>query len=191
MQISVTLTGTKPMLQHNARLVDPLEPLARELAKVSGKTKKSDSDHLLMMDIEARASVYPTDDGLVGLPTANVYRSIQEGARRFKMGKHVERALVFDDVVEHVLIDGETVSVDDFLKDVANISRMPVRVQRNKVMRSRPILRGWQSTHFFELDHVQLNLEKLEQAIEMAGRVIGIGDFRPRYGTYIATVEAL
>ena len=45
MNFRIRLVGTRPMIQHNARLANPLDPYTQALAKITGKRKKTLEDH--------------------------------------------------------------------------------------------------------------------------------------------------
>jgi len=187
MQITLTLTGTRPMIQHNRRLANPIDPYTRALKQLTGKRKKTDEDIVDIMRIEARASCYETDDGLLGLPTENVWRSLYDAATAFKMGKDIKRALsATGDEVVPLLVGGEPVKVDPYLLEDGAIDYRSVKVGTNRVMRSRPIIANWSSTHTFELFEDVIDKGDLVKVWERAGRLVGIGDYRPTYGTYTA-----
>lgn len=43
--IRIRLTGDRPLLMHSGRLADPLDEIARNLGKVTGKRMKTAADH--------------------------------------------------------------------------------------------------------------------------------------------------
>lgn len=61
-----------------------------------------------------------------------------------------------------------------------------VTVQRSGVTRVRPaMLAGWRVT--FDLDVIlpeYISRERFHDAIQNAGRLVGLGDFRPTYGRF-------
>jgi hypothetical protein len=184
-ELTVRLTGTKPMLQHNGRLANPLDSYTRQLKAITGKRKKTDEDLVDIMLIEARGSCWETDTGILGVPTAAVWRSFYDAAKAYKLGEDVKRALHFADVTQPLLIDGHEVDCDVFLKDPDSVDYRPVKVSGRKTMRARPIIRGaWQTTHTFDLLTDVLQVQSLGPVLERAGRLVGLGDWRPIYGTY-------
>lgn len=189
MRLTIHMTGTRPMIQHNGRLADPINPHTRALKELTAKRKKTDKDLIDIMKTEARGGIYETADGFVGLPTQNVWRSVKDAATAFKRGRDIERALLAADEVEPVLVYGEKVTVDDFLADPNNILYRPVVVQRARTMRARPIVRGWSCSHSFELLTDVIDPRDLKPILERAGRLVGAGDWRPTYGTYTCEVE--
>jgi hypothetical protein len=64
-----------------------------------------------------------------------------------------------------------------------------VVIQRNGVNRIRPaMLKGWRAE--FELQVIlpeYISREILGAAIQNAGRLVGVGDFRPTYGRFMIT----
>lgn len=190
--LTVQIVGTKPMLLHNGRLANPLDPYTRDLKAISNKRTKTDDDRFSMMSIEARGGCYETPDGLLAFPTANVWRSIYDAAKKYKLGKDCTRALFFDDVNEPIYLDGKTVHIDDdnWLQYGTTVDYRPVKVGTSKTMRARPLVpKGWVSTHRLALNESELDLESLYPVFLRASRIIGLGDWRPNFGTYELKVE--
>lgn len=188
--VRVTLTSTMPMLLHNGRLANPLDPHTRALKALTSKRSKTDEDLAAMIQVEARAAAYETPDNEIGLPDANVWRSMQEAAKAYKRGADVARAVIYDPIrVAPVLIDGETINVDEYLKDGEHIDYRPVGVNGRTVMRARPVVREWSTSHEFEVFTDIVNIEDIEMFLERAGRLHGVGDHRPQYGRFTAKVE--
>ena len=194
--INVQLVGTKPLLLHNGRLANPLDPYTRDLAAISKKRNKTDDDRYDMMAIEARGGCYETADGLLAFPTANVWRSIYDAAKKYKLGKACTQALFFDDVNEPIYIDGSTVHIDNdnwlqYGKVDQTIDYRPVKVGMAKAMRARPVVpAGWVMNHRLALNESELELDSLAPVFVRAGEIIGLGDWRPNYGTYKMKVVA-
>lgn len=190
MQFKLKLIGTSAMLQHNGRLANPIDPYTRELKKITGRRKKTDEDLIRVMQIESRGACYEDADGFLGLPALSVYRSIVEACRFDKLGKHAERGLSCADIVERLtLADGTQRHCDDFLSDPANIDYRGTKVGKSRVMRSRPIIAaGWSGVFTFSLNTEVLDLDALMTPIERAGALVGVGDYRPRFGQFRAEV---
>jgi hypothetical protein len=185
MQLNITITGIAPMLQHNGRLANPLDPYTRQIAGISGKRKKTDEDRYDLMKIEARGGCWETTDGTLGIPNEAVWRSIYDAAKAYKRGEDIKRALLIDPDTVPLLIDGDVVDCDIFLKDPEHIDYRPVKIMGKKTMRARPLIpAGWQSTHTAEILEDVIDLGDMAPIFERAGRLVGIGDWRPRYGRF-------
>lgn len=190
MDLTIRLTGIKPMLQHNGRLANPLDPHTRAIKAISKKRSKTDDDLAEMALLEARGSMYETDDGLLGIPNLNVWRAIYDAAKAFKLGEDVKRALLTEPLTVPLLVADEEVKADMFLNDAENLHYCSVKIQRVRTMRARPLVRDWSSTHMFELLTDVIDLQNLGPVLERAGRLVGLGDWRPMYGTFSTEVIA-
>lgn len=187
MEITITLTGICPMLQHNGRLANPLDPHTRALKALTAKRTKTDDDLMAIMLTEARGGCWETDDGLIGLPSAAVWRSIYDASKAFKLGEQIKRSLLFADAdfVDPLEVDGQVHEADIWLKDNDHIDYRPAKVMGRKVMRARPLIpAGWKSTHTFQLLDDVLDSRDLVPVLERAGRLVGVGDWRPTFGRF-------
>lgn len=191
MQLTLTLTGTRPMLLHNRRLANPTDEWTRQLKQLTAKRKKTDEDLIDIMRVEARGAIYETSDGLLGLPTENVWRSLYDAATAFKRGQDIKRALSSPpDQMELLLVAGEQVKVETYLENPDHIDYRSVKIMGKRTMRARPVVNGWTTTHTFELLEDVIDPRDLVPIFERAGRLVGLGDWRPTWGTYSVEVTA-
>jgi uncharacterized protein with NRDE domain len=61
-----------------------------------------------------------------------------------------------------------------------------VKQQKNRIIRVRPRIPEWSISFTVEYDESVINGRDLEQAITEAGAIVGIGDWRPKYGRFTA-----
>lgn len=190
MKVRLTLTGTAPLLMHNVRLANPMDPIARQMKAISGKRKKTDQDHADLADLEWVGGLYW--DAEVGpyLPGANIEKSIVEGGRITKQGKQIERGLFVVDNVCPLIYSGPRAL--DALKADANFrSALAVKVGQSRVIRTRPMFTQWAVEADATVDPGLLSLDVLQGICDDAGSMAGIGDYRPRYGRYDVRIEAM
>lgn len=189
MQLIIKLTGQRPLLMHNGRLANPMDKYTREISTISGKRSKTDEDRLRMLNIEARGGCWETDEGQLGIPNAAVWRSLYNAATAYKRGEDLKRGLAAADVTVPLFINGEPIMCDDFLSDFDNIDYRSVKVQKARTMRARPrVPEGWESEHLFTLLDDVMDLKDMQPIVERAGRLVGLGDWRPTYGTFEAQI---
>jgi hypothetical protein len=124
---------------------------------------------------EAEAGCYWTEDeSSIGIPSWNLFRALVKAAAAFKDGKTSMSRIIAGGVsVEPAMLSFGT-------KEYAIDVRRAV-VQRQGVLRSRPLLKDW--TLSFDLlvseEDVSAKAFPVLRAIcEDAGRRVGIGDFR-------------
>ena len=123
------------------------------------------------------------NNGHIGLPGEYLRQSII-GAARFRQDPRSPRKSAMD------LFKAGVVSITELadlgVKEPDYIDRRRVLVQRNAITRERPALReGWEATvELMVLLPEYIDRTLLLDVITAAGRLIGVGDFRPTYGRF-------
>jgi hypothetical protein len=199
------------LIVHNERLADGLDAVTRLLDSVKSKRKKTEADIHELSRIEWYGGLYMSGSSTAGnaitvdeagelycpsgsvpvIPSWNILRVLQEGAKRHKRGPDVLRGVHPVGHAAPIIYDGPT-DPDLMWKDDGRFSlRKGVGVMRNKVMRTRPIFREWQLECEFEIDPVVLDLDTVQTFWRDAGRYVGIGEMRPVFGRFTGTVEEI
>ena len=189
--VTMTLQGTRTMLQHNGRLASPIDPLTRELKTLTGKQKKTVADYQAMLTLEGYASCWETDHGVLGLPTENVWKAIHTAATLSRRGEDLKRALSFlPGAVAPLLVAGAAVDAKAYVESGSGIFIRTVVVKRCRTLRARvQVPAGWSSTHVFELLDDVMDYDVLTPLVFTAGRLVGVGDWRPLYGRFDVTMR--
>ena len=126
---------------------------------------------------------------MLGLPVRNVWQALVEAARFSKQGKDLERGLLFEDTIEPLRVKGKKLKADKFLSDGKNIDYRSVCVYgKKRVMRARPIVRDWECQITLSVLTDVINPETLIPIIQRAGRLVGLCEMRPSYGTFTVKV---
>lgn len=172
--VSVTVRGSAAILFHRWSN----EAVAEKAAAAKGsKAKKSDN-----LD----SYVYRCDNGNLGLPGEYLRQSII-GAARFRQDPRSPRKSAMD------LFKAGVVSLTELadlgVSEADYIDRRRVLIQRNAITRERPALReGWEATiELMVLLPEYIDRTSLLDILTAAGRLIGVGDFRPTYGRFAVT----
>ncbi len=179
--------GGTPLLCHNERLADPLDPITMEIAKLSGQRKKTEAIYLDMARLEFVGGLYYDEDLGPCVPTWNVVRCIQEGGKRFKLGADVVRAVIPVTQMTPIEYDGPR-EIDAMWEDGRFVSRKGVGISGRRIIRTRPSFTDWRVVAEVELDLDVLTAEKIEQCVQSAGKYSGLGDNRPVFGRFHGSV---
>jgi hypothetical protein len=190
MKVRITINGTAPLLMHNIRLADPLDPIAKAMKQVSGKRKKTDDDLEQLARLEFQGGFYFSEELGPYMPGANVEKCLVEGGRITKQGKQVERGLFVTDMEVPLLYKGPR-DIEELWKDKNFVSSMAVKVGTARVMRCRPIFREWALEAEATVDPGQLDLANIQAIGTDAGQMVGLGDYRPRYGRFTVKIEEI
>lgn len=190
-EIKIHMQGVSPLLCHNGQTADPRNTYAKAMKAVSSKRKKTDADFDELARLEWLAGIYRSADDLV-IPDYVIESAMIAGAKKSKRGPQAKCGLFF---TEHALLefDGKPDAInDDTLAGMFESGQFThtigVRVGMAKVMRTRPIFRNWSCIAMAQYDPDVLNLRDIEEIAADAGKLVGIGDWRPKHGRFLAEV---
>ncbi len=177
--VDVTIEGTADLLFHRWNC----ESIATKAASAKGSAaKKSD-------DIESY--VYRNDAGELCLPGEYLRQAIIHAAK-FRQDPRSPRKSAMDlykAAIVPLTINAEILRNGKTLKQWDYAHQCRVTIQRNGITRTRPAIKaGWTSTIQLLVNLPEyVNPQSLNEVITNAGRLIGVGDFRPTYGRFQVT----
>ena len=169
--VRVTIEGSADFLFHrwNAEAVDEKSRAAK-----NSKGKKTD-------DVESY--VYRTEAGELAIP-GEYLRGAIINAAKFRQDPRSPRKSAMDLYKAAIVVTTALASLGTTEWDYLDKRR--VMIQRNGINRVRPAMRaGWAATFDFLVmlpEYVDRN--SLRETIESAGRLVGVGDFRPTFGRF-------
>lgn len=166
----IDVIGTASLLFHRWS-VDGVE--AKSKAAKGSKAKKED-------DLESY--VY-RHDGKLAIPT-EYFRMAIINAAKFRQDPRSSRKSAMD------LFKAGIAGAEEYCclgaKDWDYVDRRRVMIQRSGITRHRPaMLKGWRCTVFLQVllpEYIPPDI--LNEVIGSAGRLIGVGDFRPTFGRF-------
>ncbi len=171
---NISVEGSAALLFHRWS-VDGVE--AKSKAAKGSKAKKED-------DLESY--VYRDREGTLCVP-AEYFRMSAINAAKYKQDPRSPRKSAMD------LFKAGLVSLNDLcslgVKDWDYIDRRRVMIQRNGITRHRPAMySGWKAAMQFQIllpEYISPML--LNETLQAAGRLVGVGDFRPTFGRFAIT----
>jgi hypothetical protein len=184
---TITLTGTAALLMHNSRLSNPLDPATKALKKYTGKRNKTDEDHETMARLEFAGGLYFKENTGPYIPGENIARCMVDGAKLTKMGVKVTRGVFISTDVNPLVYGGPR--DEEQLWQAGYRHMASVKVGTSRLMRCRPYFPEWKVEANGILDPSVLELDDLASIADNAGSLIGLGDWRPRFGRFSASVE--
>ena len=172
--VAVTVQGVADILFHrwNCEAVE-----AKSKAAKGSKAKKSD-------DVESY--VYRNDENEICLPGEYLRQSVIMAAK-FKQDPRSPRKSAMDLYKAAVTVLSPLASLGKVDWDYLHQCR--VQVQRNGITRSRPALKaGWEcEIQLMVLLPEYVRPNDLHDVLTNAGKLVGVGDFRPTYGRFSVT----
>ena len=172
--VKVQIEGTAPFLFHRWNVGAVQE---KAVAAKGSKSKKTDN---------VESYVYRDESGELCLPGEYVRQAIIHAAK-YKQDPRSPRKSAMDLFKAGVVMHTELASLG--VKDWDFLDQRRVQVQRNGITRTRPaMMKGWRAAMEIEIilpEYISPTL--LHQVLIDAGRLVGVGDFRPTYGRFLVT----
>ena len=172
--VEATIEGTAPLLFHRWS-VEAIEEKSK--AAKGSAAKKSDN---------IESYLYRTDKGEVAVP-AEYFRQAIISAAKFKQDPRSPRKSAMDLFKAGIATLGELCSFG--AKEPDYMDRRRVVVQRSGITRVRPAMAiGWRCEVSFQILLPEyINPRLMNETLQYAGRIVGIGDFRPSFGRFQIT----
>ena len=182
----VTIRGISPIIHHSSAGIDPLLPINVQKQEITRKrgSNRTAADDARLREFETVSALWLDEQDRPTIPPAAIRATIETGAKKLKQGPQVREGLVITD--SEFEYDHERYG--DSLEDLQTAAQftVPVVVQRNRLMRTRAKFDlPWSCTFEADVDDELVSREHLERWLDIAGRRIGLGDWRPeKSGTY-------
>lgn len=187
-KIEALIEGVTPLLQH-AFTPNHLATLVENAKKRTGVQDYS---------LEWMTTMYIDRQGWLVQPASHIEGAMVKAAASFKMKGRGSKTwkdpikaycYVTPDNIPHIY-NGDCIKAPDETlidnpTDHLSVNVMRVKVQRAAVARSRlEVAPGWQLRFGIEVHDEQVRADVVREVLDEAGRAVGIGDYRPRYGRF-------
>lgn len=179
--LSFKITGVAPLLMHNGQLANPLNEFSKQMKKISSKRDKTDADFEELARLEWYGSLY-LSDGKPCLPGEILEAAFLTAAKKQKRGKQAQAGIICPKSYP-LVYDGKR-KPEELWADPEYRWTVGARVQQNRVMRTRPIFREWSCKIELQYDDSLLNEEEVNHLVRVAGEIVGVGDWRPKFGRF-------
>ena len=186
--INIKVVGIAPLLMHSDKFANPLHPDTRRHKELTSKRKKTDDDHEAIAKSEFLGGCYYDKADGFYIPGQNFDASFWAGAKLQKMGVHWKRGAVVVTDKAKLLFDGPS-EPEKLWADARFVDCRGVKVGTAKVMRYRPIFIEWSARVQVAVNPDVLNLNEAKRAIEDSGKLIGVCEYRPRFGRFEVSYE--
>ncbi len=184
--INVTITAICPMLMHSDRTANPLDEYAKALKKITSKRKKTEEDHAKISALEFEASMYYDPDNGYYMPSANIEACLINSAKHYKKGTLIKQAVIVPENGSFDFPHSSTKPSKLYNKN-GYVDMRTVKVGMSKNVRTRPIFHEWIVNFTVFLDTNKMEPEEIREIVENAGKYVGLGDYRPRFGRFELT----
>lgn len=180
--VKIRITGRAPILMNNPASMKRADDTSVKAPKIPSPK------------VEAALNAYKNDDGQLYIPAFAFRASLLRGGVGRKIGKTaawtVFSASVFCVDEQCLLYDPDTKKP---IKKYEIDTRRAV-VQRNGILRSRPMIEKWACDLTLEVDDEMLQVGTLIAGLTHSGKIVGVLDFRIEkkgwFGRYVPELIA-
>ena len=183
---SVRIKGIAPQIQHRFPMPD-LSTLSKGGQKSTGAKDYTQ---------EWREYFYADGDGQIYQPSSHIEGALVKAAVNFKVtgkrGKSYKDLFSANIVVDPERIPHAGFTVPEELGTDGDqplyLDVRPVLVQRARVVRIRPAFKaGWELAFDIQCLDDEVQPDLLQDVLALAGKTVGIGDYRPKFGRFSVT----
>ena len=193
----IVIEGVSPIIHHSAAGIDPSATINIEKAEITRKrgSNRTESDDARLRELETVGSLWLNAGNEPTIPGAALRAVLETGARKLKQGPQVREGLVVTSASFDYNKERYGVDLDVLQKSVQFTTS--VVVQRNRVIRTRAKFDlPWSCTFDVDVDDELVDESKLRQWLDIGGRRIGLGDWRPEksgeFGRFkLVSIEAV
>ena len=187
MRYKVTIAGISGIITHNgAAGLDTRSPAKRQISAITAKrgSNRTEADDLRLVELECQNSLYLDDDGRPAIPAAALRAALEGAARKTKQGGDVREGLLVESLAFTYDVKRYGTTVEEIGKTAQ--FTVPVVVQRARILRTRAKFDcPWSIDAVIDADDEIVDEQKLTAWLDVAGRRIGLCDWRPqKSGTY-------
>lgn len=199
--LKTTWTGIRPLIMSNPQTVEIANPFAVNSRRINSllkaARKKGDENRMSELADEQKrgdwqASAYWNEaEKCFFLPDTCLIACIRNGAAAAKKGKDIDRAVIISETEAVINTTAKHNSLDAYYADPAFRLECPAKVPPKtgaliwKVRCMMPV--GWTVTFNIEYDENIVAEKSLKEALELAGRLSGIGGWRPKFGRFLVS----
>ena len=176
-KLNVTIKGITPLLMNRPDMLDITD---------KAKKKKSGEDKLTKQFKEKQ---YLTSEGKLYTPATHIRGALIQAGKQIKV-KGKGKATYSKIIGYAVMVEPEAI-IHKNQKLERHVVLGVNPNTRGRVAICRPMLKEWELDFQITFDSEEIPIEVIEEALNTAGKTVGIGDWRPAtkgiYGRFITT----
>lgn len=182
--VEFTIDGIAPLLMHNVRLANPRDPITRAMKAITAKgKKKTDADLDELSRLEFMGGLYVGENGEPVVPGECIEAMVRKAAMKSRKGQDALAGIISDGNWP-LIYDGPK-TADELWADGRFVDCRGCGVQKSRVIRTRPRFNAWSLKFTVSYLPELINERELIEWVETAGQLVGMLDFRPKFGRFL------
>ena len=184
--LKLRLKGERALLLHNGQLADGDNGFTKAIKEITGKGAKNrtEAENNELKKLEWLGGLYLNERGLICVTEDMVLSCLERGAASSaKLGKKVKAGVICTQLFFPIKYDGPKDPLTLY-EAGKNIDRRMVGVNQKRIARVRPRFDHWSIDIELLIETTTINIKSVIEAMKVSGRIVGLGDFRPRFGRF-------
>lgn len=185
MEFKVEIKGITPIIMHNGEL-NQRTAAAIEKAAITRKrgSNRTEADESRLQELECLTSLWLNGENRPAIPSPAIRACIETAARKQKQGGQVREGLIVLETSFNYDADKYGATLDELVRTTQYTTG--VKVGQSRVLRTRAMFDvPWSCNFTVDADDDLVDRAQLENWLNIAGRRIGLGNWRPeKSGTY-------
>lgn len=180
MDYEIRIEGVSPIIMRDgAKGLDTRSPAKVEMEEINRKrgSNRTVADGDRLAELECQISLW-LKGGAPTIPQGAIRAMIEESARKLKQGPQVREGLIVVESTFHYDTERYGTTIEELRKNCQYT--VPVAVNRSRVLRTRAKFDlPWSCVFKIDTDPELVDAEQLTSWLDIGGRRIGLGDWRP------------
>lgn len=180
MDYEIRIEGISSIIMRDgASGLNTRSPARIEMAEITRKrgSNRTVADEERLAELECQISLW-LKGGAPTIPEGAIRAMIEESARKLKQGPQVREGLIVTDSTFHYDTERYGTTIEELGKNCQ--FTVPVVVQRQRHLRTRAMFDvPWSCAFTLDTDPELVDAEQLTSWLDIGGRRIGLGDWRP------------
>lgn len=176
--MKVEIVGITPMIIHNGRGANPLDPYAKKMKGLTSKRNKTDEDIHELLLAQWECGLYWDDELGLYMPSENLYAAFHKAAKKFKLGNKCS-AVSFPAPLGYPIITEGHTNFQELKSNPNNKFVKTVVVQKSKTISCRPIFHQWALNFDLEFETTTIDANEIKTVLSCLAQRIGLGVWTP------------
>lgn len=186
--IDMTIKGTTPLLMNSNQGVNPLHPLTKKMKVLTAKRKRTEEDEEEILHLKWLLGLYWQEDIGVVVPSINLEATFRNAAKSVRKGTIAKQQSAISIKPDYIPLEfeGKGKSKEELWND-PNQKYSDVKVGKIKqasVLICRPRFDNWALSFKIMYDEKKFDRDEIISLFDLAGREVGLCDYRGKYGMF-------
>ena len=182
MELEAKIKGIRPIIMHNGDGLNPRSLANSEKQAINSKPKRNitDADKARLAELECLTSLWLDGEDKPTIPPSAFRRCLETAATKLRQSQQVKEGLQVMQTLFQYDRARYGKSLDELVKSTQFTTGVVLPGRRSRIERTRAKFDlPWECAFILQADEELVDQEQLDRWLDIAGRRIGLGNWRP------------